>query len=346
MRGDAEPILEVRGLAKSYRTRAGMISAFSDVDLVIGKGEVVAVVGESGCGKTSLAKTIFRLLPADAGTIHLKGDDITHLDRAAMWPHRRVMQMIFQDPYGSLNPRSTVGRIVEEPLIVHGLGARAERQSRVRALLAQVGIGGDALDRYPHQFSGGQRQRIGIARALALGPELLICDEPVSALDISVQAQVLNLLADAQAERGLALLFISHDLSVVRHIADRVLVMYLGRVVEAGPAEQVLAAPAHPYTRALLSAVLPDTPAAGDRASRIVLDGDPPSPHAPPPGCRFHTRCTHRRDECVARAPPLRTLGAGWTVACHCVTGNIPNSLVRPWEDRSDAGQTEALATR
>jgi oligopeptide/dipeptide ABC transporter ATP-binding protein len=329
----AAVVLEVRGLAKSYRTRRGAVQAFVGVDLHIERGETVALVGESGCGKTSLAKTIYRLQEADAGSIRLKGTDVTRLRRPAMRPHRRIMQMVFQDPFSSLNPRAPVGRIVEEPLIVHGLGSSAERRARVEDLLKQVGLGGDAVERYPHQFSGGQRQRIGIARALALDPELLICDEPVSALDISVQAQVLNLLTDAQEARGLAMLFISHDLSVVRHVADRVLVMYLGQIVETGPVDRVLEAPAHPYTRALLSAVPSGDPDAARAHRRIVLEGDPPSPFDVPVGCRFHTRCAHARDVCSATVPPLRSIaGSGRAVACHRVTGDDEQSFVRPWD--------------
>ena len=329
-------VLEVKGLAKTYRTGRGVVQAFADVDLAIAPGETVALVGESGCGKTSLAKTIYRLQDADAGAIRLKGTDITRLSRRALRPHRRHMQMVFQDPFASLNPRLTVGRILEEPLIVHGLGASAERRRKIEALAEQVGLRPEALDRYPHQFSGGQRQRIGIARALILDPELLICDEPVSALDISVQAQVLNLLSDAQERRGLAMLFISHDLSVVRHIADRVLVMYLGHVVEAGPVAAVLESPAHPYTRALISAVPADTPEAARTRKRIVLAGDLPSPFAPPPGCRFHTRCPHATAVCRAERPPLRTLAGGSRqIACHLVHGEAETSLVRPWQNET-----------
>jgi oligopeptide/dipeptide ABC transporter ATP-binding protein len=329
----SDTVLEVRGLAKRYRTRRGAVQAFAGVDLDIARGETVALVGESGCGKTSLAKTIYRLQEADAGSIRLKGTDVTRLPRYAMRPHRRIMQMVFQDPFGSLNPRSTVGRILEEPLIVHARGSAAERRARVDELLRQVGLGAEALERYPHQFSGGQRQRIGIARALALDPELLICDEPVSALDISVQAQVLNLLTAAQEARGLAMLFISHDLSVVRYVADRVLVMYLGQIIEAGPVDRVLEAPAHPYTRALISAVPPGDPDAARVHRRIVLEGEPPSPFDVPAGCRFHTRCAHARDACSAAVPPLRPIGgSGRAVACHRVTGDHEQSLVRPWD--------------
>ena len=328
------PVLEVKGLAKTYRTGRGTVQAFADVDLAIAPGETVALVGESGCGKTSLAKTIYRLQEADAGSIRLKGADITKLSRRALRPHRRHMQMVFQDPFASLNPRLTVGRILEEPLIVHGLGSGAERRSKTVSLAEQVGLRPEALERYPHQFSGGQRQRIGIARALALDPELLICDEPVSALDISVQAQVLNLLSDAQERRGLAMLFISHDLSVVRHIADRVLVMYLGHVVEAGPVAAVLESPAHPYTRALISAVPAETPDAARARKRIVLSGDLPSPFAPPPGCRFHTRCAHAAADCRVSRPPLRTLpDGGRRIACHLVRGAAETSLERPWQN-------------
>ncbi|MCC7271995.1 MAG: ATP-binding cassette domain-containing protein [Alphaproteobacteria bacterium] len=324
------PMLAVEGLAKSYRASRGTVRAFEDVSFAVAAGETVALVGESGCGKTSLAKTIYRLQDADAGSVRLAGTDITRLSRRALRPHRRLMQMVFQDPYASLNPRLTVGRILEEPLIVHGIGDRAGRQGQVRRALERVGLAAAAAERHPHQFSGGQRQRIGLARALMLEPGVLLCDEPVSALDVSVQAQVLNLLAGVQEERRLAMLFISHDLGVVRHMADRVLVMYLGRIVESGPARRIFARPAHPYTRALLAAAPVPDPDVEAARPREILQGDPPSPIDPPPGCGFHPRCAFAEARCRTERPPLRTVGDR-RVACHRATGDDEASLRLPF---------------
>jgi peptide/nickel transport system ATP-binding protein/oligopeptide transport system ATP-binding protein len=315
-------LLEVRDLVKHYTSHsllgraAPPVRAVDGVSFSIARGETLGLVGESGCGKTSVGRTIIRLQEPTSGQALLDGVDLFTLGPDALRAMRRRVQMIFQDPYGSLNPRMTVGDAIAEGMDIHGIGTRAQRRARVLALLAEVGLDGGYATRYPHEFSGGQRQRIGIARALAVEPELIICDEPVSALDVSVQAQVLNLLSDLQRAHQLAYLFIAHDLAVVRQVADRIAVMYLGRIVEMGPAASVLETPRHPYTVALRSAV-PE--ASMDAApARIVLSGDPPSPAAPPPGCAFHTRCFHplRNERCRTERPELRTVGAT-RVACH-----------------------------
>ncbi len=316
------PLLEVRDLVKHYTARrmlgpsAPPVRAVDGVSLTLARGETLGLVGESGCGKTTVGRTIIRLQEPTAGRALLDGTDIFTLGPDALRAFRRRVQMIFQDPYGSLNPRMTVGDAIAEGMEIHHIGTRPQRRGRVATLLEEVGLDAGYATRYPHEFSGGQRQRIGIARALAVEPELIICDEPVSSLDVSVQAQVLNLLTDLQRARRLSYLFIAHDLAVVRQVADRIAVMYLGRIVETGAAEKVLGAPRHPYTVALRSAVPEATIA--PMAGRIVLGGDPPSPAAPPPGCAFHTRCFHpRRDErCRTERPELRPL-AGVQVACH-----------------------------
>jgi oligopeptide/dipeptide ABC transporter ATP-binding protein len=286
------------------------------VTFTVGRSETVALVGESGCGKSSVGRTILRLQEPTSGRTVFDGTDVFALDRTALRRLRRRMQIIFQDPYGSLNPRMTVGAAVAEGIEIHGLAKGAEVARRVAALLEEVGLDPGYARRYPHEFSGGQRQRIGIARALAVEPSFIVCDEPVSALDVSVQAQVLNLLADLQRERGLSYLFIAHDLAVVRQIARRVEVMYLGRIVESGPTEPLLASPRHPYTVALLSAVPEPDPTR--RRPRIVLGGDLPSPSDPPSGCPFHTRCFHpaRNERCRTERPLLRPVGAT-LAACH-----------------------------
>ena len=315
-------LLEVRDLVKHYGARtllgrsAPSVRAVDGVSLTLGRGETLGLVGESGCGKTTVGRTIIRLQEPTSGQALLDGTDIFSLGPDALRAFRRRVQMIFQDPYGSLNPRMTVGDAIAEGMDIHRIGTKPQRRARVATLLAEVGLDGGYAARYPHEFSGGQRQRIGIARALAVEPELIICDEPVSSLDVSVQAQVLNLLSDLQQARRLSYLFIAHDLAVVRQVADRIAVMYLGRIVETGAADRVLSAPRHPYTVALRSAV-PEasmTPA----ADRIILKGDPPSPAAPPPGCAFHTRCFHpgRNERCRTERPELRPLG-GVQVACH-----------------------------
>jgi oligopeptide/dipeptide ABC transporter ATP-binding protein len=286
------------------------------VSFDVGRGETLGLVGESGCGKSSVGRTILRLQEPTAGQATFDGVDVFALDRTELRRLRRRMQIIFQDPYSSLNPRMTVGAAVAEGIEIHRLARGAEVGRRVQGLLQEVGLDPSYARRYPHEFSGGQRQRIGIARALAVEPSFIVCDEPVSALDVSVQAQVLNLLGDLQRGRGLSYLFIAHDLAVVRQIAQRVAVMYLGRIVEAGPTEALLAAPRHPYTVALLSAVPEPDP--GRRRSRIVLGGDLPSPSNPPPGCPFHTRCFHpaRNERCRTEVPALRPVGAT-LAACH-----------------------------
>jgi peptide/nickel transport system ATP-binding protein len=324
-----EPLLEIRGLTKRFAVRGGVllravgqVHAVDDVSLRLQRGETLGLVGESGCGKSTVGKTLLRLLEPTAGSIHFEGHDITRLPRNQLRALRRDMQIIFQDPFESLNARHNVGRILEEPFVIHGLGSAAERHRWVLELLERVGLPSQSVQRYPHEFSGGQRQRIGIARAIALKPKLIVCDEAVSALDVSIQSQILNLLLDLQREMNLALLFIAHDLAVVRHISDRIAVMYLGQIVEEGSAAAIYAAPRHPYTRALLSAIpLPD-PEQRDarRASRIVLQGDVPSPITPPTGCRFHPRCPYARAECAQRAPALEAIaaaGAAAAVACH-----------------------------
>jgi oligopeptide/dipeptide ABC transporter ATP-binding protein len=312
------PLLSVSELVKGFAAKSGRVQAVRGASFEIAPGETVGLVGESGCGKSTLGKTVMRLLTPDAGSIRLEGKEIAELSRSALRPYRRLMQMVFQDPYGSLNPRKTAGTIIEEPMTVHGIGTAAERRERVQWLMARVGLRAETADRYPHEFSGGQRQRIGIARALALSPKLLICDEPVSALDVSVQAQVVNLLAEIQAEMSLSLLFISHDLSVVAHVADRVMVMYLGRIVEIASRDQVWTRPLHPYTRALIAAVPVPDPDWTQEKQRIILEGDLPSPANPPSGCGFHTRCPFAEARCRQEEPTLRAVGADRRlVACH-----------------------------
>ncbi len=319
-------LLRVDDLTKHFKTPGGTVHALDGVTLEVAPGETLGLVGESGCGKSTLGKTLVRLYEPDAGQVELMGIDISHSGPAKLRPLRREMQMIFQDPFASLNPRSTVARILEEPMLVHGIGRRAERRARVAALMQRVGLRPEQGARLPHEFSGGQRQRIGIARALALSPKLVICDEPVSALDVSVRAQVLNLLAELRDEMGLAYLFISHDLSVVRHVADRIAVMYLGRIVEVGPAPGVWSGPLHPYTEALLSSV-PSTRAT-HRRTRVTLEGDLPSPLDPPSGCRFRTRCHKATSVCAAQTPPMRRFAPGHLAACHHV--DAPALLAAP----------------
>jgi oligopeptide/dipeptide ABC transporter ATP-binding protein len=307
-------LLEVRDLKKHFPARDGksMVTAVDGVSLTLAAGTTLGIVGESGCGKSTLARLILRLVAATSGTVIFKGTDLSSLGTGELRSMRRGMQIVFQDPFASLDPRMSVGAIVSEPLDIHGIGSKAERKARVRELLSFVGLDADAADKYPHEFSGGQRQRIGIARAIAPNPQLLILDEPVSALDVSIQSQVLNLLLDIKARLGLSYIFISHDLSVVRHVSDAVAVMYLGRIVERGGADEVFDAPMHPYTQALVSAV----PGAGANRRRIVLAGDPPNPEQVPPGCAFHPRCSHAFDRCRADVPGLKASGAR-EAACH-----------------------------
>ncbi len=319
---NAAPLLDVDDLTVRYRRRTGMfgghetVQAVAGVSLALAPGATLGLVGESGCGKTTLARAILRLTPVTSGAVRLAGQDVLAAGPAALRALRRRMQIVFQDPHASLNPRLTCGHAVREGIAIHRLAQGAEAEARVARLFDEVGLPADAVHRYPHELSGGQRQRVGIARALAVDPDLLVCDEPVSALDVSVQAQVLNLLVELQQRRGLAMLFISHDLAVVRHVAPRVAVMYLGRIVEEGPVATLYAEPRHPYTRALLSAAPVPDPAPGRR--RIVLTGEPPSPVRPPDGCAFHPRCQHPAKDAACRTlrPDLRPLGAA-AVACH-----------------------------
>ncbi|KUJ41329.1 peptide ABC transporter ATP-binding protein [Streptomyces albus subsp. albus] len=315
----ATPLLSVRDLTMTFPGRRGSpVRAVDGVSFDVAAGETLGLVGESGCGKSTTGRMIVRLLEPTAGSVTFAGQDISHLGRRELKPLRRDLQMVFQDPHSSLNPRQTVARIIADPLLVQGSSA-AQARSRAAELMELVGLIPEHLDRYPHEFSGGQAQRIGIARSLATGPRLVVADEPVSALDVSVQAQIVNLMDRLQRELGLAYLFIAHDLSVVKRVCDRVAVMYLGRIVEIGAKERVYAAPAHPYTRALLSAVpLPD-PAAERARERITLLGDPPSPAAPPPGCTFHPRCPKAQEICRSTAPPLHvtTPAEDRQVACH-----------------------------
>ena len=316
-----EILLEARNIVKHFPIRGGVfmkevgaVRAVDDVSLAIRKGETVGLVGESGCGKTTFGRVILRLEEPTAGALFFEGENLLAFGRARMRRMRREMQIIFQDPFSSLNPRKTVGQIVGEPLLIHGLGNRRGRGARVLELLETVGLRREQMRRYPHQFSGGQRQRIGVARALALQPKLIVCDEAVSALDVSIQAQVINLLEDLQERFGLTYLFISHDLGVVEHVSDRVAVMYLGQIVELAASETLYRRPLHPYTQALLSAVPMPDPAL--RGERIILRGDVPSPIDPPPGCRFHTRCLFAKDVCRKRVPSFREVADGHWVAC------------------------------
>lgn len=317
----ANPIVVAEGLVKHFPVRrglfgrvGGLVRAVDGVDVQIAPGETLGVVGESGCGKSTLGRMLLRLIEPTAGTLRLEGQDLLALGTADLRAQRRAMQIIFQDPYSSLNPRMTVGQTLAEPLRLHGLHAGRERE-RVAELLHTVGLAPEHAQRYPHEFSGGQRQRVGIARALAVEPKLVVCDEAVSALDVSVQAQVVNLLQDLQRRFGLAYVFIAHDLAVVKHIATRVAVMYLGRIVETAEKNALFTAPRHPYTQALLAAI--PQPEPGARRERPVLGGDVPSPLHPPSGCHFHTRCPHARPLCAEKTPVLEATPDGHAAACH-----------------------------
>jgi peptide/nickel transport system ATP-binding protein len=321
----AQPILELRDLRMHFPVHEGVFNrtakyckAVDGVSLALQAGETLGLVGESGCGKSTLGKCIVRLNQPTSGEILYEGTDLAPLNRKALKPFRRDLQMVFQDPVESLNARHTIGETLTEPFIIHGIGDPASRRASVSALLDRVGLPANAADRYPFEFSGGQRQRIGLARAIALNPRVLVCDEPVSALDVSIQSQVLNLFLELQREMGLSYLFIAHNLAVVKHVSDRIAIMYLGRVVELAPADEIYRAPRHPYTRALISAI--PQPEARRKSERIIMEGDVPSPIDPPSGCPFHPRCPHATDKCRTEVPALRKApGAidGHTVSCH-----------------------------
>jgi oligopeptide transport system ATP-binding protein len=320
-----EPLLEVTDLVKHFPIKSGVVldrvaahvKAVDGVSLTIGEGETLGLVGESGCGKSTLARTILQLTAPTSGSVRFCGEELVGRSRRSLRPVRRQMQMIFQDPYASLNPRKRIGQIIGEPIQLHGLASGRDVNRRVQELLDRVGLSPEHANRYPHEFSGGQRQRIGIARALGLRPKLIIADEPVSALDVSVQAQIVNLLKDLQEELGLSYLFVAHDLGVVRHVSDRVAVMYLGRIVESAPAAQLYERPLHPYSNALLSAVPIPDPKLNIQRKRLVLEGEVPSPIDPPSGCHFHTRCPWTTQVCNDDDPRLEELADAHVVACH-----------------------------
>jgi peptide/nickel transport system ATP-binding protein/oligopeptide transport system ATP-binding protein len=332
-----DELLVVEGLTKYFPITRGIIfqketasvKAVDGISFALGRGETLGIVGESGCGKSTLVRCILKLLEPTAGRIVFEGRDITKLSRRDMRPYRRDMMMVFQDPYASLNARKRVGFIVAEPLEIHSIGTPAERKRRVQELLEIVGLNSEHYNRFPHEFSGGQRQRIGVARALAINPKLIFCDEPVSALDVSVQAQILNLLKDLQREFGLSYVFIAHDLNVVRHISDRVMVMYLGKAAEVAPREELYANPKHPYTGALLSAVPIPNPTLGRLRQPILLEGDVPNPINPPSACNFHPRCPKfHAGHCDVDPPPLETVGPEHLVACHYPLDRSPLEAV------------------
>jgi len=310
-----EPLVSIRHLSKTFQSDRGPVYAVQDVSLDIPKGSIVGLVGESGSGKTTLGRTVLRLIEPSSGSTFFDGTDLNGLDTAGMRAMRRRMQIIFQDPVASLNPRLRVRDVIAEGLVAHKVGSRRQRDDKVAALLDEVGLKTEHMQRFPHEFSGGQRQRIGIARALALDPDFIVADESVSALDVSIQAQVLNLLLDIRDRRGLTMLFIAHDLSVVEYLCDVTAVMYLGRIVEVGPSAEVYSAPAHPYTKALLSAI--PEPEPGALRGRELLQGDIPSPLSPPSGCVFRTRCRHAQEACADAAPELVPWGDGRQAACH-----------------------------
>jgi oligopeptide/dipeptide ABC transporter ATP-binding protein len=343
-----EPLLRLDKVSKSFPVHSSRIftrthefvHAVDDVSLEVYPGETLGLVGETGCGKSTLARCIARLYDLTSGSVNFDGKDISHLSRRDMRPLRREIQMIFQDPYGSLNPRRRVGSIIGDPFVIHGIDSRADRKKKVQDLMELVGLNPEHYNRFPSEFSGGQRQRIGTARALALRPRMVVCDEPVSALDVSIQAQIINLLKDLQDDFGLTYIFISHDLSVVRHVSDRIAVMYLGNIVEVAPSSEIFENTRHPYTRALLSALPVADPDTADRRKRIVLVGDIPSPTNPPSGCRFHTRCPKARPDCVKTNPMLEQVfddGAEHLTAClHPLASGEDITLAKPQIEDSE----------
>ncbi|OKK10467.1 peptide ABC transporter ATPase [Streptomyces sp. CB02488] len=345
-----EPLLRVEGLVKHFPIRKGLlgrqvaaVKAVDGIGFEVFPGETLGVVGESGCGKSTMGRLITRLIEPTGGKVEFEGRDITHLSMGKMRPMRRDVQMIFQDPYSSLNPRHTIGTIVSAPFKLQGVEPEGGLKKHVQELLSLVGLSPEHYNRYPHEFSGGQRQRIGIARALALRPKLVVADEPVSALDVSIQAQVVNLLDDLQDELGLTYVIIAHDLSVIRHVSDRIAVMYLGKIVELADRKSLYSAPMHPYTKALMSAVpVPDPRRRGVKSERILLKGDVPSPISPPSGCRFHTRCWKATEICKTQEPPLIALKTGHQVACHHPE-NAPDQA--PGEQLAVARETVELIT-
>jgi oligopeptide transport system ATP-binding protein len=324
-RRNGQPLLEVTNLVKHFPIKSGVlinrevgaVRAVDDVTFTVAEGETLGLVGESGCGKSTLARSVLQLLTPTSGSVRFRGREISGLGRKQLRPLRRELQMIFQDPYASLNPRKRVGQIIGDGLQLHGVASGAELRKRVQELMERVGLQPEHYNRFPHEFSGGQRQRIGIARALALEPRMIVADEPVSALDVSIQAQIINLLDDLQDDFNLTYIFVAHDLGVVRHVADRIAVMYLGKIVELGPAEEVHARPIHPYTVSLLSAVPIPDPKANRARDPLILEGDVPSPANPPAACRFHTRCPHATDICSEVEPELVDYGNGHWAACH-----------------------------
>ena len=335
-------VLEAVSLTKRFTVRRPLfgapveLAAVDGVSLAVRRGETLAVVGESGCGKSTLARLLVRLLEPTAGTVLHDGRDVATLPAAELRALRRRLQFVFQDPFSSLNPRMKVGALIEEPMAAHSIGSRAERRERAAALLARVGLPPEAAGRHPHEFSGGQRQRIGIARALATGPEVVVADEPVSALDVSIQAQVVNILEDLKRDLGLTLVIVAHDLAVIRHMADRVAVMYLGEIVETAPAADLFARPRHPYAEALMAAI--PIPVVGARRAEAHAAGEPPSPLAPPSGCRFHPRCPHAVERCRTERPERRAMGAG-DVACHRAEALTLAGLDAPDDARAPAAR-------
>ncbi|NMO23299.1 dipeptide ABC transporter ATP-binding protein [Pyxidicoccus fallax] len=342
----SEPLLQVRDLKVHFPVRGGFwgrargaVKAVDGVGLDVVRGETLGLVGESGCGKSTLGRALLRLVEPTAGSIRFDGQELTGQSQRQLRPLRRRMQLVFQDPYASLNPRMTVRDILGEPFAIHGLArGRGEREREVAALVDAMGLPREALDRYPHEFSGGQRQRIGIARAIALRPDLVVADEPISALDVSIQAQIVNLLVDLQRERGLTYVFIAHDLKIVEYVSTRVAVMYLGRIVELAPAADLYRRPRHPYTQALLSAV--PVPDPGRARTRMLVPGEPPSPLNPPTGCAFHPRCPHAMERCRRETPPLYPLGAGHSAACFLAEGDAREVAPTP----TSGGEAGVLA--